>query len=814
MMKRLCALLLFALPSLALATDYYVRTDGNDSNTGTANTSGGAWLTVTKCTNTLVAGDTCWIQPGEYYSTTRIVETTSGSYTDNTTSGVAGCTCTKGSTAVTCTTNASTFTAGDFIQCDSGNGFFFTEVASVDGNNITLTEAYPGPTSTSPGNDTADELRPIRYIGATGTTPNTDPTDTRITMFTGANMPTFSQNGTYAHVYQYDTGSASGVWTAPTAMRERGTSAQTWDQAYAAWDLVDASSYPSGKNGLDSYYKYPSSSNCPCNRGTVLQNVADVAGSFGIDGTTVYVHTYDAVDPDTLNMEASSMTIGASNQNLFAITADNIIVEGLTFETAGEHDTESGNTMYGVYQNNLANLRVKWDNVRVHGQFVLFGTFASSIVDILFQDLKVTSGMNDVSAMDIESASGLRWNRVEVRGGHNNGWATDDFYGASSSDPIIVDGLYLHRTRTDIINQTGCGASPDWFNCDGPPVTRNIDAYEGSHGFYVGSAGSPNENLSNVLIQNCIIEANYDGLGLYSGNADTNVIVRNCTFGLKGEYFLTGDTTDATGGTTGLSLYNNVWLREQAASSGGRAVQMYFDTATETPTSDYNAMVFNDANGVNVLSTQAWWRKQVTPNAEYDLAEVRSTFSQEANSLIICDSGDSGCSASVPNKVYAVASPFGTFTDTTFAGGTDYTPVAGSPLIDAGSNAQCPETDFYGNPRDDGNCDIGAVEYQGTQCSDGIDNDSDGQTDYPNDTACVDANDTDESCGDNNTDADDVCDGTDLNSETCVTQGFASGTLACLSNCSAYDTSSCVAGGGGSTGTIIRGATVKGGTVK
>ncbi|MFA5246165.1 MAG: choice-of-anchor Q domain-containing protein, partial [Pedobacter sp.] len=51
---------------------------------------------------------------------------------------------------------------------------------------------------------------------------------------------------------------------------------------------------------------------------------------------------------------------------------------------------------------------------------------------------------------------------------------------------------------------------------------------------------------------------------------------------------------------------------------------------------------------------------------------------------------------------------------------TDYTPLAGSPLIDAGTlelpeGIELPETDVYGNQRIYGNgIDIGAVEWQGT----------------------------------------------------------------------------------------------------
>ena len=69
------ALGLSALP-LDAAT-YYVRKDGRDSNAGTANTSGGAWLTVQKAANTMVAGDAVTVVTGDYNET--VTETTSGS---------------------------------------------------------------------------------------------------------------------------------------------------------------------------------------------------------------------------------------------------------------------------------------------------------------------------------------------------------------------------------------------------------------------------------------------------------------------------------------------------------------------------------------------------------------------------------------------------------------------------------------------------------------------------------------------------------------------------------------------------------------
>lgn len=47
-------------------------------------------------------------------------------------------------------------------------------------------------------------------------------------------------------------------------------------------------------------------------------------------------------------------------------------------------------------------------------------------------------------------------------------------------------------------------------------------------------------------------------------------------------------------------------------------------------------------------------------------------------------------------------------------------------------------------------------------------------------------------CGNDLIDGMDVCDGTDLGGEDCVSRGFAGGTLDCLPNCSGFDTTMCM----------------------
>ncbi|MFH0951460.1 MAG: hypothetical protein V1765_03245 [bacterium] len=54
-------------------------------------------------------------------------------------------------------------------------------------------------------------------------------------------------------------------------------------------------------------------------------------------------------------------------------------------------------------------------------------------------------------------------------------------------------------------------------------------------------------------------------------------------------------------------------------------------------------------------------------------------------------------------------------------------------------------------------------------------------------------------CGDNNTDAGESCDGTDLNGSSCTSLGYASGTLTCKVDCT-FNTSQCNSGGGGGGG--------------
>ncbi len=51
---------------ITLTTNYYVRTDGSNSNAGTSNTSGGAWRTIDYAADNSPSGAIIYVQPGTY----------------------------------------------------------------------------------------------------------------------------------------------------------------------------------------------------------------------------------------------------------------------------------------------------------------------------------------------------------------------------------------------------------------------------------------------------------------------------------------------------------------------------------------------------------------------------------------------------------------------------------------------------------------------------------------------------------------------------------------------------------------------------
>jgi len=99
----------------------------------------------------------------------------------------------------------------------------------------------------------------------------------------------------------------------------------------------------------------------------------------------------------------------------------------------------------------------------------------------------------------------------------------------------------------------------------------------------------------------------------------------------------------------------------------------------------------------------------------------------------------------------------------------DCDPLCGDGVCDEGETSdQCP-------------MDCPVLPY----CGDGVCDADETETTCPDD--CW----TPPECGDGLTEGDEVCDGSDLGVETCTSQGFFTGDLSCLADCSGYDTAAC-----------------------
>lgn len=79
-MKKIVLLLLLITAKISLATTYYVATNGNDNNLGTAVNI--PFLTITKAVSKVVAGDIIYLRGGNYNITTKISISKSGTVTN------------------------------------------------------------------------------------------------------------------------------------------------------------------------------------------------------------------------------------------------------------------------------------------------------------------------------------------------------------------------------------------------------------------------------------------------------------------------------------------------------------------------------------------------------------------------------------------------------------------------------------------------------------------------------------------------------------------------------------------------------------
>jgi len=697
MRKLVLGFLLLSTP--ALATDYYVRTDGNDACNGTANTTGSsgncAWLSPSKCASaTITAGDRCRIQPGTYYVSPGITQVNSGSLKGN---DVATCSCTKGSLTISCSADVSgAVAAGDWVRCDaSGSYFNWARVASVSTSTINLESAYLGDGGylgeTTGGTHTLDVASMVEVVG--------DGSPGTIILTRGVAQPggvTWTQSGTYPEVYSYvkTDAPAGSVWRAPTGMRQ---TTGTWDKWYK------------NRDGQDSWVQMYAGAT-PCALSTCEQQAHAIEGAFCDDGTRVWVRAFRNANPATVGVVASNSVY---DQITWTSTRNYFVMRNLVFDTVGHNiGYNTDVTSSFLFGGNDAMIK-DVTSIGANCRFDL--TSSRTRMEVRGLDcLDKANGATSASA----AHSGLRFYDMEVRGGYSNGFRFAELKGASTTDRVMFDRLYVHR----VFNYY-TGVYP--YDCTNGMWPNGNEEAASAHGtdFSDNLAASTNV-LRNLIFQNSIVEVTGDGFSAF--NDDNSVMYRNCTIGASHSYSNAASTNQevirfgVTNSPGNITSYNNVfYVDEQTAGS-------YYDGAYWSSASNWNSYVgdynlylhpWNTTGALNVpLSTETF--KGVGSLPDYSLQTMVTSLGQETHSRAVCYGG---CTAANALYTNAGASSRNYFVKPYVNDGTasDYTPVLLEPpnvnyLINTGLNAQCPTEDFYGNPRNDGACDIGAVEYQGS----------------------------------------------------------------------------------------------------
>lgn len=462
----------------------------------------------------------------------------------------------------------------------------------------------------------------------------------------------------------------------------------------------------------------------------------------------------------------------------------------------GSADVDELSGYDGIWLKGSNNITIK--NTWVHG-FYRYGLYGSSVSNLTVIDSKI----------DFNSYGGF------INSDECNGLTT-----------CPDDGI-LSFTGTTPPTSSTAKMSVDWNGCvenpSAPFTAMTSGCYSQSNGGYgdaIGTVASKGAwiftnvsvrhntsdgidmlylNISGVTggsltVKKSLIEGNIGNS--IKGPNDTyiedNIIVGNCGFFSGKSYSLSGiDSCRANGNTIVIAWRNN----------GSTLPKIYSNTIT----GNGNVIIALEGNsgtctnGINILA-----KNNIILGGRYFLSSgTKTTFwynsNTEVNSVclptLISDynvcTGDFSAStcattssstgikqtAGVNNQY--VATPTDVFTGTisqgptTFYTGTDYFDQLTIKSASAPRNLS--DVTLVGTDAFDFNnfargstWDAGGLEFGTTTGGPAI------------------------TCGNNIKETGEVCDGTDLNSQTCATQGFTSGPLSCAANCNSFVTSSCV----------------------
>ena len=529
----------------------------------------------------------------------------------------------------------------------------------------------------------------------------------------------------------------------------------------------------------------------------------------GASGATTTLRSYTAADPNRGIMPDVFVYgfILGSNKYLSINGFD--ISEPITSAAAANWDTDWNGP--GIMMNSTQNIEVR--NNYIHD------TFQSGVRVVEWQG-SGTSLNNQIINNKIYKAGG--WTGVMVEDGSGAIVENNDI------SRSIQNPLYDPLNPTSTLSALN---GPDHgSDADGIKVQGNNHTIRGNyiHDIYLSDLGNKNPVYANL--------PHIDGISTY-GPA-TNLLIENNRIELTCEtttnptdhkiyYFKQGAMlSSSNGANTGMIVKNNIIsacrglnLNTQGSSNPLSTIGVYNNT-------------FHDLV-----------KESLDIEGASDITVKNNIYYKSGNNI------NSGTNIISSNNTTTDPKFVNPSTGSNVTGGNYYLSTS-SPLINAGINIAGVAKDIVGTDRPQGSStDIGAYEYVGATCVESwtcgawgvcsggsqtrscVDSDNCGTivsrptltqacvctpnwscTNWTNCSAgsqtrvCTDANscgvNTDKPattqtctvapvCGNGIIEGTEQCDASNLNSQTCVSKGFASGTLKCNSAC-AFDTSSCV----------------------
>jgi len=303
----------------------------------------------------------------------------------------------------------------------------------------------------------------------------------------------------------------------------------------------------------------------------------------------------------------------------------------------------------------------------------------------------------------------------------------------------MVERNEIERLNQNTINDRGYDADYSRFFGTNHIIRNNY--FHGTHSSEIGSSHTDcfqTYSTNGGYAHDILIEGNrcfgFFGQGVIANDLTTNAVLTDFT--IKNNIFANDPSDRGSWGVLGTSLRNAVVVNNVFANI------RYFGVGLRD--SSHNGVVRNNIF-YNFGGSSIYFSEGDNLDGDYNIIHGGGRVPVTgANDMVGID-------------------PL--FVDPS---GFNFELQSNSPARDSGSSVQAPSTDIIGVSRPLGSgYDIGAYEYVG-------------------------GTGTTQLCGNNQIDQNEACDGTNHGSGTCQTHGFDSGTLACRSDCSGFDTGNCI----------------------